>query len=278
MNPFEKNISSIYQSRGKAWLADLPKKVAQIAVLWELDQLRPFENLSYNYVLEGCQKGKPIVLKLSLDELSLSKEAKALEAFVDYGAVAVLGHTNDALLLQRAVPGRLLKNHFPKGNRSAIQIACDVAKRLHQAPLPKEHHFPHVKELLETLDKEWDIPQLHLQKARTLKNGLLETQVAPVLLHGDLHQDNILSNGDDWLIIDPKGVIGSPINEVWAFVEDPKNDLTFISKYFDFNHNDVVRWYYVHLVLAACWQVEDHLDPTLFLNLAESVLPMMKSQ
>lgn len=29
MNPFEKNISSIYQSRGKAWLADLPKKVEQ---------------------------------------------------------------------------------------------------------------------------------------------------------------------------------------------------------------------------------------------------------
>lgn len=278
MNPFEKNISSIYQSRGKAWLADLPKKVEQIAALWELDQLHPFENLSYNYVLEGYQKGKPIVLKLSLDELSLNKEAKALETFADYGAVAVLGQTNDALLLQRAVPGRLLKNHFSKGNRNAIQIACDVAKRLHQAPLPNEHHFPHVKELLEALDKEWDIPQFHLQNARTLKNGLLETEVDPVLLHGDLHQENILSNGDDWLIIDPKGAIGSPINEVWALVEDPKNDLTFISKYFDFNHNDVVQWYYVHLVLAACWQVEDHLDPTLFLNLAKSVLPMMKSQ
>lgn len=98
-----------------------------------MDQLHPFENLSYNYVLKGYQKGKPIVLKLSLDEMSLSKEARALETFANYGAVAVLGYTNDALLLQRAVPGRLLKNHFPKGNRNAIQVACDVAKRLHQA-------------------------------------------------------------------------------------------------------------------------------------------------
>lgn len=148
---------------------------------------------------------------------------------------------------------------------------------MHQAPLPKDNHFPHIKDWLVTLDKEWNIPRFHLEKARILKNTLLETQAASVLLHGDLHQDNILSNGNDWLIIDPKGVIGPPINEMWAFVEDPKNDLIFISKYFDFNQDDVIQWYYIHLVLAACWQVEDLLDPTLFLNLAELVMPMIKS-
>jgi streptomycin 6-kinase len=277
MNPFEKNISSIYQSRGKAWLADLPKKVEQIAALWDLKHLHPFANLSYNYVLEGYQKGQPIVLKLSLDELSLDKEAKALKTFADYGAVEVLAHNREALLLQRAVPGIPLKTQFSKGHPNAIRIACDVVQRLHQAPLPKGYHFPHIKEWLATLDKEWNIPRLHLEKARTLKNLLLKTETTPVLLHGDLHQDNILSNGNDWLVIDPKGVIGSPINEMWAFVEDPKNDLIFISNYFDFNHDSVIQWYYIHLILAACWQVEDHLDPTLFLSLAESVVPMMKS-
>jgi len=277
MNPFEKNITSIYQSRGKAWLDDLPKKVEQIAALWELDHLHPFANLSYNYVLEGYQKDIPIVLKISLDEVSLDKEANALTAFVDYGAVKVLARTKEALLIQRAVPGSLLKAQFPKGHPNAIKIACNVAKRLHQAPLPKDNHFPHMKEWLATLDKEWNIPLFHLEKARTLKNILLKAQTTSVLLHGDLHQDNILSNGNDWLVIDPKGVIGSPINEMWAFVEDPKNDLIFISNYFDFNHDSVIQWYYVHLILAACWQVEDHLDPMFFLSLAESVVPMMKS-
>lgn len=277
MNLFENNISSIYQKRGQAWLADLPKKVERIAALWELDHLHPFDNLSYNYVLEGYQRGAPIVLKISLDESSLDKEAKALAAFANYGAVKVLAHTKEALLLQRAVSGNLLKAKFPKGNQNAIKIACDVAKRLHQAPLPKGNHFPHIKDWVATLDKEWNIPRLHLKKARSLKNILLETQNTSVLLHGDLHQDNILSNGNDWLIIDPKGVIGYPINEMWAFVEDPKSDLLFISQYFGFNHDDVIQWYYVHLVLAACWQVEDHLNPTIFLNLAESILPMIKS-
>lgn len=81
MNPFEKNITSIYQSRGKAWLADLPKKVEQIATLWGLDHLHPFANLSYNYVLEGYQKDIPIVLKISLDEISLDKEANGSYSF-----------------------------------------------------------------------------------------------------------------------------------------------------------------------------------------------------
>jgi len=274
MNPFEKNIISIYGDKGKTWLANLPMQVQQIAALWELDRLHPFNNLSYNYVLDGYQRDKPIVLKLGLDELSLSKESKALKAFADYGAVAVLDHTNDALLLQRAVPGSLLKKHFPKDSQSAIKIACDVTKKLHQAPLPKTNDFPHVKDWLKTLDKEWNIPRFHLEKARTLKNTLLEAQGAQILLHGDLHQDNILLDGKDWLVIDPKGVIGSPINEIWAFVEDPETDLIFISKYFDFDPGDVIKWYYVHLVLAACWQVEDRLDPTLFLNLAGSVISM----
>lgn len=108
-----------------------------------------------------------------------------------------------------------------------------------------------------------------------MRNTLLEKEQFTVLLHGDLHQNNILSNDGDWLIIDPKGVIGSPIHEIWAFIENPKNDLEYVSNYFKLNYEDVVQWYYVHLILAACWNAEDHLDPTLFLNLADSILQML---
>lgn len=274
MSPFEKNVISIYGDKGKVWLASLPTQVQQIAALWELDRLRPFENLSYNYVLEGYKKGKPIVLKLSLDELSLGKEIKALEAFAGYGAVSVLEHTKDIVLLQRAVPGIPLKNQFSKDPLTSIEIACDVMKKLHQAPLPKARQFPHIKDWLRILDKEWNIPRHHLERARRFKNQLIESETPMVLLHGDLHQDNILSNGNDWLVIDPKGVIGYPINEMWASVENPRQDLKFISDYFDFSFENVVKWYYVHLVMAACWQVEDQLDPTSFLKLADSAESM----
>lgn len=276
MKAFENNILRIYGDKGKAWLAGLPLYVQKIADLWELDHLSPFQNLSYNYVLEGYQKDTPIVLKISLDELSLHNEFQALTAFKYYGAVAVLAHTKDALLLQRAIPGHLLKTQFSSGRSQALTIACDVAKRLHQAPLLKDKDFPHIKDWMRALDKEWDLPRFHLEKARTLKNTLLEMQDDLVLLHGDLHPGNILANGDDWLVIDPKGVIGSPINEIGAFVENPLSDLKFISDYFHFNYDKTLQWYYVHVILAACWKVEDNLDPAFFLNLAKSLVPLIK--
>lgn len=267
---------SLYQTRGREWLASLPQKVREISALWDLDCLHPFTNLTYNYVLGGYRKGEPIVLKISLDESALEREVKALIAFENYGAVKVLEKAADALLIQGAVPGKVLKSQFPKGDLKAIQVACEVAKKLHQAPLPNDPSFPHIKEWLTVLDQDWNIPQSLLEKARTLKKHLLKIEAPFVLLHGDLHQNNILSNEKEWLVIDPKGVVGFPINEMWAFVEDPREDLVFISHYFGFNYDEVVQWYYVHLILAACWQVEDQLDPSLFLDLAKTVLSMMR--
>src|SRR5665647_1430586 len=137
---------------------------------------------------------------------------RALEAFSGYGAVSVLGIQNNALLLQRLVPGKSLQEHVPQGCLKAIEIACHAMKKLHRAPVPQEGHFPHIRDWLSILDKDWSIPSAHIQRARKLKQQLLQTHASPVLLHGDLHRDNILSNGDGWVVIDPKGVIGFPIN------------------------------------------------------------------
>lgn len=271
MSAFEKKITSIYGQKGRAWLDGLSTNIQRMAALWDLNDLKPYENLSYNYVLSGYQKTTPVVLKLSLDTPGLNQEAEALQAFAGHGAVSLLAKEEGVLLLQRASPGQSLKTSSCDPGQKAIAIACSTMKRLHQAPLPRQHTFPHIKECLAYLDQEWDIPKSHLHKARTLKNVLLNTSNEEVLLHGDLHRDNILSHGAEWLVIDPKGLIGYPINEVWAFVEEPSKDLAYISHFFHFNFGDVVKWYYVHLLLAACWQVEDGLDPEKFLRLASAV-------
>jgi streptomycin 6-kinase len=261
---FENNIVSMYGDRGKAWLARLPLEVERWARLWGLRELRTYDNLSINYVLTGFQGQTPVVLKLGL---KLEHEATALEAFAGHGAIAVVAHQENALLLQRAVPGTMLKKQ-----PQAIKVACHVMRRLHLAPIPLTHNFPHMRDWLASLEKDWNIPKDVLQRARKLNNLMLPTSDAAVLLHGDLHQENILSHGEDWLVIDPKGVIGQPIDEVWACVEDPEHDLKYISHYFGYSFDEVVKRYYVHLILAACWCVEDNLDPQRFLNLAQSIL------
>jgi streptomycin 6-kinase len=274
MKKLKHNIIKIYGKRGEDWLAGLPSRIEQLQRSWGLSELKPFPNLSYSYVLEGMQGNIPVILKLSPDTDLMDKEAMALNAFKGFGAVSVLGRKEGILLLERAVPGHLLKNNLPKETR--IEISCKVIERLHQAPVPSKEGFPSIEEWLVAVDKEWDLPKDHLKRARKFKNELVKKDSGrKVLLHGDLHQENILSNGNSWVVIDPKGVIGDPIHEIWACVEDPIYDLKFLASYFGYSLQDIVEWYYVHLILASCWQAEDGLDTSLFLTLAQSVLPMI---
>ncbi len=143
---------------------------------------------------------------------------------------------------------------------------------LHYNPsLPISQHSPYIKDQLKALDKEWDLPKTYLQKARKLRDELLQNSEPQILLHGDLHHENILQNGKQWLVIDPKGVIGYPINEVWAFIMDIEKDTEFVTNYFDFKLQEVRSWYFVQLMLAICWNLEDGIENELFLKLADKV-------
>ena len=114
----------------------------------------------------------------------------------DSEQVSVLARKEGVLLLERAVPGNLLKNNLPKESR--IEIACKVIERLHQAPVPSKEGFPTIEEWLAAVGKEGDLPKDHLERARKLKKELIKKDSRrKVLLHGDLHQENILSKGND---------------------------------------------------------------------------------
>lgn len=269
MNSFESNIQTIYGLSGKKWLKELPKIINDLALKLKLRDLQAVPNMSYNYVASGFQKDRPIVLKLGLDAASLKQEARSLKHFIHHGAVQILDEGDHFILLERALPGVSLKSYLPERDLEAVKIACQTMQCLHQAPVPHSHNFPHIREWFSILDKDWNLPAFYLEKARNLRDRLLTTNTDNVLLHGDLHHDNMLQNGDQWLVIDPKGVMGHPINEVWAFVVNIESDTQFIANFFGFDLQQVRDWYFVHLILAACWNLEDHLDCNLFLNLAK---------
>lgn len=195
MTTFHSNIISIYREKGKAWLNELPELVRAISSKLGLHDLKAVTNLTYNYVLSGFQGEKPIILKLGLDSEGLAREAFTLKRFAGRGAVKVLIEDNGMLLLERAVPGASLKRYFPDREQESIEIACGVIKKLHKARIPEHHYFPHIQDWLAALDKDCLIPDGYLQKARKLRDQLLQTSEADVLLYGDLHHDNILQNG-----------------------------------------------------------------------------------
>jgi streptomycin 6-kinase len=280
---FHSNIINIYSEKGKAWLDELPELVSATSSKLDLRDLREVTNLTYNYVLSGFQGDNPIILKLGLDNEALAREAFALKCFAGCGAVNVLSEDDGMLLLERAVPGTSLKSYFPNQEHESIEIACNVMKKLHQANISKDHPFPHIKDWLAALDKEWNIPNDYLQKARRFRDQLLKTAEPDVLLHGDLHHDNILQNGEDWLVIDPKGVIGEPAYEVAAFIRNPIPELlnhidapniiqgrvTLFAAALELPERRIIDWCFVQAVLAWVWAIEDGCDTGYWERLVE---------
>ncbi len=283
MKTFEQNIINLYGEKGRQWRENLPNLVTQLANTYGLSNLKPVNNLSYNYVLSGFQGAQPIILKLGLDIDGFKREAAALMAFLGFGVVEILSENNGLLLLECAVPGISLKSYFPENDDQAINITANVIKRLHKAPIPSTHAFPHIKDWLAVLDSDLEIPLQTLQKAREIRDKLLKTAEPDVLLHGDLHHDNILQNGDDWLVIDPKGVIGEPAYEVAAFIRNPIPELLNHADAPNIIHNRVSRfanllgipakrildWCFVQAVLAWIWALEDGCDASYFEHLTK---------
>jgi len=277
MNNFEHTITQMYGTRGNNWLRSLPSTIELLAAQWNLSSLQVLRNLSYSYVLSGMQKNVAIVLKLCYDRRALQKEVDCLHYFTGHGSVKLLDYdeTKKALLLEQAIPGTSLKEFFATQEEVAVGIVSQLIHKIHKAPQPNWRQFPHVAQWLSTLDNKWNIPGPHLAKARLLASDLLATSTEQILLHGDLHHNNIISHNQTWLAIDPKGVIGEPTYEIGAFIRNPmpelvarkdaytiiKRRLTLCADMRNFDQERIAQGSYVQSVVAACWCIEDKQDP-----------------
>jgi len=275
MNELKKNIISMYNDEGKQWLDSLPDITAKIANEHNLSGLTPVNNMTFNYVASGYQNDKPIILKIGMNSKALVKEASCLKAFTKHAVAEVIAHDDNMIIMQRAVPGNTLKDNFPDNDIDATKILCESIKELHKASIPESHNFYHLSELFKTLDQKLDIPDEILSKAKHLRDDLLKSTTKAVLLHGDLHHDNILKNGDRWLVIDPKGFIGDPAFEPAAYLCNPipellqenqpreiiENHINICSAELDIDSRRIADWLYAKSVLCWAWILEDNLDP-----------------
>jgi streptomycin 6-kinase len=126
------------------------------------------------------------------------------------GAARVLAKDADALLLERATGTASLAELARQGqDDEACRILCAAAGALHaprNKPLPEliplEHWF---RDLEPAAASHGGILRRSLEAARLL----LDDQREHVVLHGDLHHDNVLDFGQrGWLAIDPKRLLG----------------------------------------------------------------------
>ena len=137
-------------------------------------------------------------------------EAAALELWDGDGAVRLLRHDSEehALLLERCVPGTPLST---AGQEGALDVFVELLPRLWK---PAGRPFRSLTEeaawWAEYLPRQdWGVAPELLEAALEALRELPGTQGEQVLLHQDLHADNVLAaQREPWLAIDPKPLAG----------------------------------------------------------------------
>lgn len=289
MQELEKNITNLFGKLGKQWLKDLLEIIKILAKNWQLKNLQPVDNMTWNYVAKATSAANGnVVIKISCDEKLLHDEVQSLRHFSGHGIIKLIEHDTKyhAILLQQAMPGKSLLSIYPNKVKQTIHYYNNVVKQLISVPQINKSSFNHVRDWLKAFDSadKTKFPTGLLERAIDLSDKLFELANEEFVLHGDLHNDNILSNGDNWIAIDPKGIVGEIEFEIACFDFIDKSELNnsdlhslfeerskLLAKNLNLDHQRLKDWVFVRLVLGACWMIEDGGKADMFFKQANNI-------
>ena len=293
-----KFLQNLYGAFGRdqtdAWIARLPRLLAEAASRWDLELGAPVDGLSYNYVCSATRFPSPVIgsptgvlregvrgegtdciLKIGIPNRELTSEMECLRLW-DKLPICPTVHllecdpADGLLLLERLRPGETLAT-IADDDR-ATEIAADVMSRL-WIPAPAQHNFIFLKGWFDELQKlrprfnggTGPFPVRLVETVESLLPDLFREDAPLYLIHGDCHHYNILSHGDEWRVIDPKGVIGAREYEVAPFMLNPvyqprpnikretQRRLDIFTERLGFGRQRLWAWTLAHSLLSAWW-------------------------
>jgi streptomycin 6-kinase len=278
---FTRAIIDVFGEDGTEWLANLPALLDDCAQRWNLTFEPHFTPLNYNYVAPVIlADGHHAVLKAGVPNEERQQEEDALRFFGGHRIVEILRADTDrgVMLIERLHPGRPLTD--VADDDEATSIAAQVMSALWR-PLLADHQFPTVgdwgkgfAQLRATFDGATGPFTARLvEQAERLFDDLLASSAPLVLLHGDLHHQNILSaERAPWLARDPKGVAGEPAYEVGSLMRNPAPEVfsrprpeqlllrraTLLAEALGFERQRILAWSMAQAVLSAWWSYKMH--------------------
>ena len=226
------------------------------------------------------------VLKPNSDEQA---GADMLRYFGGVGAVRLIEGDRDAWLMERAGDEVSLTTMAVSGDddRAAAILAGCVA----QLHAPRDVAVPAGLTRLDAwfqslFARGAELPIL--ARCAIVARRLLPTEREIIVLHGDLHHDNVLHGARGWLAIDPKGLVGERTYEAanllcnpqphGDIVHRPERMLRIATVYAEPLGLDVQRvlgFALAHAGLSAAWALEDGKDASYRLKCAEVLDPLV---
>jgi streptomycin 6-kinase len=190
------------------------------------------------------------------------------------GAARVLAREDCAILLERLEgPRSLAALARQGGDHEATRILCEVAAGLHA---PRSAAPPPTFVPLDIWFRAlWPAAAAHggaFTMAALMARELLDDPRDPVVLHGDLHHDNVLDGGArGWLAIDPKGLIGERAFEFANLFRNPDADVALapgrmgrqagiVAEAAGVERRRLLRWVLAYAGLGAAWSLQSGHD------------------
>jgi streptomycin 6-kinase len=219
-------------------------------------------------------RGRAAMLKI-VTHADERNGAAALAWFDGLGAVEVLERQGDALLMARAEGADDLVDMVARGeDDAATRIICSVVQRLHTpraTPPPAE--LMTLTRRFRGLFRVADAPDAdaHYVEAAAVARRLLAEPQNEVVLHGDIHHENILRDPrGGWAAIDPKGLTGEATFDYANTLENPIRDkhavlapgrlrrqAEIIAEETGIALRRLLEFTFAFGALSECWGVED---------------------
>ncbi|MFI7667811.1 aminoglycoside phosphotransferase family protein [Nocardia sp. NPDC049526] len=267
--------------RGRAWIAALPGLVDELLQRWSCTPTGPVMHGQVGIVVPvRCRELPPAVIKVSFPHPGNVHEPDAYATWNGQGAAHLFARDDDnfAMLLERASHCTLAT---VTDHEQALTIQGGLSHRLAIAAPPG------LPKLSDQVDRwEHEILSTATTFGHPLPRTVLDAAVATlrelgpdqpdILVHGDLHDANILaSDREPWLAIDPKTFVGDPAHDALNVIRSPRFDdllrssnmrptvLRLLDIYCDAAQIDtdrVLRWTQVGAVREAMWG-RRHGDP-----------------
>jgi streptomycin 6-kinase len=236
-----------------------------------------------SWLLPVWHRSGSAMLKVFKPHSDEQNGAEVLRYFDGSGAVRLIEADEFGLLLERADSApSLVSLALSGGDDAASEILLTTVKQLHSP-----HDKPHPNNLI--LLRDWfeslfaheaELPIL--QRCASAARDLLIEPRDEIVLHGDLHHENVLGSPRGWLAIDPKGLFGERTYEVANLFGNPvphgeivhhpgrmRRLATLCADHLALDIERVLGFALAHAGLAASWSMTEGCDPSYRLRCAE---------